>query len=638
MTPHLQIRRVTVHRQGRSLYSNSFHPGVNIIHGDNGSGKSTIMDFIFFGLGGDLKEWRPEAQLADDVMIEVSAGDTTLTTRREVSATAGRPMYIYFGPYDQALTAGPTEWRLCPYRRQDDNYSFSQVLFRAIGLPESVSDGSSNITMHQILRLLYADQLTPVQRIFRVENFDTWQTRQAVGDLLCGIGGYDLYSKQIELRETTQRFDALSLRLKNLLSVASSYGDKVLGEHIEAALVVANAEREKLLGTLNRLLTEETSAEATDQDADRLSKKLVRDVTRSRRTVAELEDRIATLEYEIDDANRFIRYLEQALSDFDDAALTFFSLGQVRFEFCPACFRPLETKEDGSHCHLCGSVSPPPTVESKNLAVRLDLEMQTKESGELQEQRAASLVQLKAQMRTEQANLRAASDAYELARRGHATDREQAVSETSRRVGYLESEIKILQGRLNLAAEISSLSAEKERLNSDLSRLKDTITAIEASQRQRKQVAYTEISENAKRILARDLADQSDFGMVEDVSFSFSDDWVAINGDKNRARSASGMVVLKNSFLLATYIASLADPLFGLPRFLLLDNVEDKGMVQERAWNFQHTIVAECEALPVRQQIIFATSKISPNLNKPQYVVGRKYTRENPSLEFVGRT
>jgi hypothetical protein len=142
----------------------------------------------------------------------------------------------------------------------------------------------------------------------------------------------------------------------------------------------------------------------------------------------------------------------------------------------------------------------------------------------------------------------------------------------------------------------------------------------------------------AKRILGRDLAEQSDFGVVENVSFSFSDDWVAINGDKNRARSASGMVVLKNSFLLALYIASLGDPLFGLPRFLLMDNVEDKGMVQERAWNFQHTIVAECEALSVPQQIIFATSKIAPNLNKPQYVVGRKYTREHPSLEFAGRT
>jgi hypothetical protein len=78
--------------------------------------------------------------------------------------------------------------RWCPQR-----ISASQI-----GIPEAISDGSSNITMHQVLRLLYEDQLTPVQRIFRAENFDTWQARQAVGDrnlgLMCGIGGYDLFA------------------------------------------------------------------------------------------------------------------------------------------------------------------------------------------------------------------------------------------------------------------------------------------------------------------------------------------------------------------------------------------------------------------------------------------------------------
>ena len=64
--------------------------------------------------------------------------------------------------------------------------------------------GQATSRCTNLLRLLYVDQMTPVQRLFRVENFDTWQTRQAVGDLLAGVGGYDLFDRQIELRDTQQ--------------------------------------------------------------------------------------------------------------------------------------------------------------------------------------------------------------------------------------------------------------------------------------------------------------------------------------------------------------------------------------------------------------------------------------------------
>ena len=173
-------------------------------------------------------------------------------------------------------------------------------------------------------------------------------------------------------------------------------------------------------------------------------------------------------------------------------------------------------------------------------------------------------------------------------------------------------------------------------LGQRISNLKDTIAAIISSQQLRKQVAYTNVSEHAKGVLKRDLAEHSDFGEVDHVSFSFAEDWMAINDDKNRSRSASGMVVLKNSFLFGLYLAALNDLKFALPRFLVLDNIEDKGMVQERSWNFQRIIVAECAKRQVPQQVIFTTSKIAPDLEASEYVIGRKYTREHRSLEVVG--
>jgi VIT1/CCC1 family predicted Fe2+/Mn2+ transporter len=45
-------RLVILTQEGRIAYDEKFHRGVNIIRGDNSSGKSTISHFIFYVLGG----------------------------------------------------------------------------------------------------------------------------------------------------------------------------------------------------------------------------------------------------------------------------------------------------------------------------------------------------------------------------------------------------------------------------------------------------------------------------------------------------------------------------------------------------------------------------------------------------------
>ena len=577
-----------------------------------------------------------QAELAEYTLAEVTAGTTTLTLRRDVSIQSGRPMQIFFGPFSAALEAGPTQWRSFPYKRYDDQYSFSQVLFKAMGLPEVIGDGQSNITMHQILRLIYGDQLTPIQRIFRSEIFDTWQTRQAVGELLCGIGGYELYERQIELRTIESQFDDLSGRLRNLFKVASAYGDKILPEFIEPLIASKTAERATLMEQLSATMASDQPSSPDDSEFEQIRKTLARDLVVARRTVAELEDRVSVLDYEILDAGHFIAHLEETLAEFEDAATTFFALGQVQFEFCPACFSPTKSVKDPNHCHLCGAGLTAKEPASAALAVRLDIEMQLKESRALQEDRIQTRTILKSKLRSAKSTLHQITEASELARRGYGTDRENFVAELGRRIGFLDSELQVLQKRLELATEIALLSAEKERLSQRISSLKDIIGAIVSGQARRKLTAYNAVSENSKRVLTKDLAEHNDFGDVTHISFSFAEDWLAVNDDKNRSRSASGMVVLKNSFLFGLYLSALEDPNFGLPRFLLLDNIEDKGMVQERSWNFQRIIVAESAKYDSPHQVIFTTSKIAPELADSEYVVGRKYTRERRSLENAG--
>ena len=92
------------------------------------------------------------------------------------------------------------------------------------------------------------------------------------------------------------------------------------------------------------------------------------------------------------------------------------------------------------------------------------------------------------------------------------------------------------------------------------------------------------------------------------------------------------MVILKNSFVAGMFMASLDDPAFNLPRWMLFDNIEDKGMVEPRSWNFQRMLVARSAANKGEHQLIFTTSKIAPEFANSDMVVGREYTRAAPSL------
>ena len=83
--PNLRVERLQVTARGAVVYDEQFHTGLNIIRGENSSGKSTIMDFIFYGLGGDLNNWRESAIRCDTVFLQVALNGGTATFSREVS-------------------------------------------------------------------------------------------------------------------------------------------------------------------------------------------------------------------------------------------------------------------------------------------------------------------------------------------------------------------------------------------------------------------------------------------------------------------------------------------------------------------------------------------------------------------------
>ena len=107
------------------------------------------------------------ALLCTHVWLELEVNGHRATLRREVAESSQTSMDVFGGAYEDALQAPVESWTRYPYKRSSQKESFSQALFRLLGMPDVASEGSGNITMHQLLRLLYSDQLSPIENLFR---------------------------------------------------------------------------------------------------------------------------------------------------------------------------------------------------------------------------------------------------------------------------------------------------------------------------------------------------------------------------------------------------------------------------------------------------------------------------------------
>lgn len=637
MTATLQLNQLLVMKAGKRLYDQPFHRGLNIIRGSNGSGKSTIADFIFYSLGGELEKWKEHARRCDEVIAEFDMSGVILTLRREIDEKSQRPMRIFFGPMDLALASAADGWIMANFARDNSEkrQSFSQILFKALNLPEIPGDAGANITMHQILRLMYVDQTSPFQRIFRAERFDAKDTKEAISELLCGIGGGELYALRIQRRTKKAEYDEASSKYTNLSRATTAFEENFSLESIDGEITVANQTINALNETLEELETSTIDESATANDAAKKRRELYDQMSKLRAHNIELERLEKSLILEIDDSSLFVDHLKKLLEELDSAAIAFSTLGSVEFAHCPACFSTLKRQPDGC-CHLCGNEFSEDEKKAKAMQVRLDLEGQIKESLALQVERQEELTSTQSTLRRNRSQYTRMTKVFGELSRAPVDGRTAMVSQTSRQIGNLDARVTELEKLKEIAKDLANLGARKQVLNDELSELDGQIEALERSKDKRRRTVLTSINENTKYFLRKDMQKHTDFERLDDFAFNFEDDWFAVNGDPNISTSASGMVMLKNCLMLGILKSALEDHKMMFPRFIIQDNGEDKGMVSERVRHFQQLIADWSNETEQQHQIILTTSTLNPDLDDQKYVVGPSYSKEHRTLDFAG--
>ena len=136
-------------------------------------------------------------------------------------------------------------------------------------------------------------------------------------------------------------------------------------------------------------------------------------------------------------------------------------------------------------------------------------------------------------------------------------------------------------------------------------------------------------------LLRNDLGRQEDFMRAQDFVIDYNQNMAYISDQRNKL-SASSAFYLKMVARFALLFASLKVDSMMYPRLLFSDNMEDKGLTEDRVVNFQQTVVSQLAKVPQDDfQLIFATSMLAPELNDPKYTVGEEYTATNKSLKNV---
>ena len=217
--PYLIVNRLMITKSGQAVYDEKFHRGVNIIRGKNSSGESTIADFIFYALGGDITKWKEDAKSYDFTVIEVELSGKVFTLKREITEKSRRGMDIFAGNLEEANASNIEGWLRYPYQATENKESYYQAIFKELEIPYSKSEDNNSITLHQLLRLMYVDQMTSLDRLFKFDKFDSPNKRQAIGELMIGLSDYDLYENRIRRQKLEALLDIIRLGNKNTSSI-----------------------------------------------------------------------------------------------------------------------------------------------------------------------------------------------------------------------------------------------------------------------------------------------------------------------------------------------------------------------------------------------------------------------------------
>ncbi len=588
------------------------------------------MELMSYGLGGDVKKnnWKEEALKCTEVILSVNLTGREYVLKRQIEGEGSRPpISIHEGDYESSI-GFDAQWEVYKNSKSDIRKSYSMQIFSLLGLQQHNTADAESLTMHQFLRIIYVDQDTPASKIFRTEPFtyDKETMRMAIGEYSFGFDDLESHAMRQKLYELGKIFDKAESELKTIYGVLGKVGTRFSTKEVESEIKTLIFE---LYKNIDSASPDEKLLKSTDLIKSKVSD-VLNEIGTNSKGLAKLESEYVSLEYDIAESLEFLKSLEFRRSALNKANIVSGEIDKVDFIFCPSCFSEILEREGKNTCYLCKCSNSRGVGDSYMQALNV-IDFQISETGKVlkeQKERKVELVFSISESKQKVEILRNDYNKSSLL----TNDYQEKIAQTSERKGYIEAQIQELNEKLKLTKEIDGKIKEKQKIQVLINKVEEDLSKLNLKRANRISKVKSKISDKVVDILKKDGGVEKTFDSAKLFDFDFPSDSFRLDGRANF--SASSNVVLKNAFHLAALLVAVEDEGFRLPCFTMLDNIEDKGMTQERSQNFQLIVKNLCSDIKTGYQVIMTTSMVDPELNNDQFGVGPYYDKGTHTLDL----
>ncbi|WP_166924537.1 hypothetical protein [Flavobacterium poyangense] len=347
---NLKINKVTYSGTNYHYESPTLQNGINIITGDNGSGKSTFTYFIEYGLGSNLKYFNPDSkkekyqEIINDknnyVELDININNENYRLKRFINSN---DIFINF----------EDEYFSFPINRQSGEEIFSDWLLTKLEINISelnLGTRTWKINFSDLLRLIIYDQETESKKIFKEPanlNFitDSLIIRKTIFEILLGISSDDFFKKHDEFKETTKKRDLEISKLNDFNTKFSGIDLDIIT--LNKSLDEYNSQLESLYSERSLYLSSNTKV---DEKADFINQ-IQNELILTDLKISEVNISLNNYKIEYDKISKLFENQSNEISEIEKIIFTNDKLNLFSFKICPFCMKKHEPKEN--FC-LCG--------------------------------------------------------------------------------------------------------------------------------------------------------------------------------------------------------------------------------------------------------------------------------------------
>ena len=556
----LQVNEIRLEGADRSV---SFSPGLNIITGPIASGKTTLVRYLRFLLGGSLGQPPIEARTkVAAVTGSVELANRTFFIMRPAVTTATAPVEI--ASEDEA-------WRLPAASSSDRetyvNWLLTQLDLPRIEVPSAPTKPDSDPTPVSINDYLLYSYLAQDELGFSVFGHrDPFKNikRKYVFDITYGF--YDLKTAQIQ-----ERLRDVQGRLREIKSRQALFHTFFDGTALENR---AGIQRE--LGEVNVELAEVENAALDLASVPRETP----DTARLQGEIMALEKQSAVIQGAIDAERQSLtnlqdlaRQLEAQSGKLTRSVVSHKHLTDLEFIVCPRCGTEVGSERASKDvCYLC--LQEPSLVFSREILVKEQgaVEQQLKEAQDLFREREVRAAALERELEDVRAGLARKRHELDFRTRSYVSEQAETIAEMASRRARLLAKSEQLREYLEVLGRIDHAQQMAARLTAEKDAIEQELAAATAESRE-SHVKVRHLKERFNEMLERLRPPK--FGEQETSDINPNTYLPVYHGRPFAEISSPGLATLINvSHALAHHLTAVELGL-KLPQILVVDGLSE---------------------------------------------------------------